>query len=230
VSEGDVVTSASETAGAPGPELGGALARWLAPTAESRIERIAVLRIRDRPWWPASDADPETLAALRGSIAGRGIVEPLLLRRHGAEEFEVVCGARRLRAAASLGQEHVPAIVRELSDREALLVAAWTTVERRRSEGTDDPAALQHLVAAGLSPAEAILLVAPPRQAPLPREAGARFAAFVLQAAPLPAPRHLRRYAPFDSVAVTVLPLPRSPALAEALHALDNARPAALVR
>jgi len=230
VSDPDVSRAASRAGGPSGPDLGGALAQWLAPTAESRIERILCARIRDRPWWPATDADPETLAALRSSIAARGIVEPLLLRRRGQDDFEVVCGARRLRVAVSLGQEHVPAIVRVLSDREALLVAAWTTIERRRLEGTDDSAALLQLVAAGLSPAEAALLAAPRRPPGLARGVDTRFPAFVLQAQPLPAPRNLPRYAPIDVEAVAVLPLPPSLALTTALHALDNVRPAALGR
>lgn len=212
------------------PELGGALAQWLAPTAESRIERIACAHIHDRRWWPAGDADAATLAALRSSIAARGIVEPLLLRRRGHDDYEVVCGARRLRVAVALGQEHVPAIVRELSDREALLVAAWTTVERRRSEGGDDSAALLQLVAAGLSPAEAVLLAAPRKPTTGARGLDTRFPAFVLQSRPLPAPRHLQRYAPMDVSAVDVLPLPISLALTEALHALDSVRPAGLTK
>src|SRR5437870_5301962 len=212
------------------PDLGGALAQWLAPTAESRIERIACAHIHDRPWWPAGEADGETLAALRSSVAARGIVEPLLLRRRGHDDYEVVCGARRLRVAVALGQEHVPAIVRELSDREALLVAAWTTVERRRLEGGDDSAALLQLVAAGLSPAEAVLLAAPARPATHARGLDTRFPAFVLQSSPLPAPRHLPRYAPIDVSAIDVLPLPPSLALTAALHALDSVRPAGLTR
>jgi hypothetical protein len=209
------------------PPLGGAMAQWLAPTAESRIERIATARIRDRRWWPADDADPETQSALRSSIASRGIVEPLLLRRQGNEWFEVVCGARRLHAARELDQDYVPAIVRELSDREALLVAAWTTVERRRAEGIDDPVALKQLLAAGLSPAEAGLLAAQP--ATVWRNLAMRIPPFVLRARPLSQPRSIPRYAPFFIAPASVLPLGPSQELSTALRVLDNVRPAALV-
>jgi ParB family chromosome partitioning protein len=202
------------------------MAQWLAPTAESRIERIACAVIRDRTWWPADEADPDTASALRSSIAGRGIVEPLLLRRRGTDAFEVVCGARRLRAARELGQEYVPAIVRELSDREALLVAAWTTVERRRAEGVDDPAALQQLLAAGLSPSEAGLLAAHP--ATVWRGVALRIPSFVLRARPLSRPRSVPRFAPFIASDTGVLPLGPSPELSAALRVLENVRPAAL--
>lgn len=222
-------TRTSDTQQSPGsgsPPLGGAMAQWLAPTAESRIERIATARIRDRRWWPADGADPETASALRGSIASRGIVEPLLLRRVGGDAFEVVCGARRLRAAQELRQEHVPAIVRELSDREALLVAAWTTVERRRAEGIDDPAALKQLLAAGLSPAEAGLLAAHPTT--VWRDIAMRIPPFVVRSRPLSPPRSVPRFAPFLRASSSVLPLAPSPQLNAALRVLDNVRPAAL--
>ena len=69
-----------------GPPLSGPMARWLAPTSESRVERIAIEAVHDRPWWPGSDVEPATLAALRASIASRGIIEPLLLRRRGKRQ------------------------------------------------------------------------------------------------------------------------------------------------
>ena len=137
------------------------MARWLAPTSESRVERIAIDAVHDRPWWPGTDVDAATLAALRASIASRGIIEPLLLRRRGGDSFEVVCGSRRLRAARELGQTHVPAIVRELSEREALLVAAWTTVERRQHTG-DRTALSERLLAAGFTQDETRVLADQP--------------------------------------------------------------------
>src|SRR5580698_5380263 len=149
------------TQGVNGPPLSGPMARWLAPTSESRVERIPIDSVHDRPWWPGSDVDAATLSALRASIASRGIIEPLLLRRRGSDRFEVVCGSRRLRAARELGQAHIPAIVRELSEREALLVAAWTTVERRQHTG-DRTALSERLLAAGFTQDETRVLADQP--------------------------------------------------------------------
>ena len=113
------------------------------------------------PGGRAATSSAATLAALRASIASRGIIEPLLLRRRGTDRFEVVCGSRRLRAARDLGQTHVPAIVRELSEREALLVAAWTTVERRQHTG-DRTALSERLLAAGFTAEETRVLADQP--------------------------------------------------------------------
>jgi len=212
-----------------GPSLSGPMARWLAPTSESRVERIAIDAIHDRPWWPGSDVDAATLAALRASIASRGIIEPLLLRRRGSDRFEVVCGSRRLRAARDLGQSHIPAIVRELSEREALLVAAWTTVERRQHTG-DRTALSERLLAAGFTQDETRVLA--DRQtltAALPA-AQANSPAFLLRPDPLSRPRRFAADIAFELPHAEVLPQMAPEALTAALAALDGVSLVALVR
>jgi hypothetical protein len=212
-----------------GPSLSGPMARWLAPTSESRVERIAIAAVHDRPWWPGSDVDAATLAALRASIASRGIIEPLLLRRRGADRFEVVCGSRRLRAARDLGQSHVPAIVRELSEREALLVAAWTTVERRQHTG-DRTALSERLLAAGFTADETRVLADQPSLAALQPAAQANTPAFVLRPDPLSRPRRFAADIAFDLPHADVLPSIAPEALTSALAALDGVSLVALVR
>jgi hypothetical protein len=211
-----------------GPPLSGPMARWLAPTSESRVERIAIDAIHDRPWWPGSDVDASTLAALRASIASRGIIEPLLLRRRGSDRFEVVCGSRRLRAARELGQSHVPAIVRELSEREALLVAAWTTVERRQHTG-DRTALSERLLAAGFTQDETrVLADQNSLDATVPLQSNAP--AFVLRPDPLSRPRRFAADIAFELPHAEVLPQMAPEALTAALAALDGVSLVALVR
>jgi ParB-like chromosome segregation protein Spo0J len=212
-----------------GPPLAGPMTRWLAPTSESRVERIPIDAVHDRPWWPGSDIDGATLAALKTSIASRGIIEPLLLRRRGSDRFEVVCGSRRLRAARELGQAHVPAIVRELSEREALLVAAWTTVERRQHTG-DRTALSERLLAAGFTADETRVLADQPALAAERALVQRAAPAFVLRPDPLSRPRRFAADIAFELPHAEVLPLISPDALAAALAALDGVSPVALVR
>jgi ParB-like chromosome segregation protein Spo0J len=216
-------------AGVTGPPLSGPMARWLAPTSESRVERIPIDSVHDRPWWPGTDVDPATLAALKASIASRGIIEPLLLRRRGSDRFEVVCGSRRLRAARELGQAHVPAIVRELSEREALLVAAWTTVERRQHTG-DRTALSERLLAAGFTQDETRVLADQPSVTAGSVLVQAAAPAFLLRAEPLSRPRRFAADIAFEIPHAEVLPLMAPEALAAALAALHGVSPVALVR
>jgi hypothetical protein len=215
--------------GVNGPPLSGPMARWLAPTSESRVERIPIDAVHDRPWWPGSDIDAATLAALKASIASRGIIEPLLLRRRGSDSFEVVCGSRRLRAARELGQAHIPAIVRELSEREALLVAAWTTVERRQHTG-DRTALSERLLAAGFTQDETRVLADQPLLATGQPVVQRPAPSFVLRPEPLSRPRRFAADIAFELPHAEVLPLMAPEALAAALAALDGVSPVALVR
>jgi hypothetical protein len=158
----------------------GPLHRWLAPTSESRIERIACGDIDPRPW-SGPPAPDDQLLALTRSVRHRGIVEPLLLRPVGARRFELVLGSRRIEAAHRLGMTHVPAIVRELDGAEAALLAAWTILPRMQGRGMVEVAT--RLSAAGVSEPEiAVILGAAVPGVP---DAGGPGTALLDDAAPL---------------------------------------------
>ncbi len=77
---------------------------------------LSQIAIHDRTFCASYPLHDETLLA---SIREVGILQPLILR--GTPPYQVVSGFRRLHAAATLGHESVPALVRELSDRDAFL-------------------------------------------------------------------------------------------------------------
>ena len=141
----------------------GPLARWLAPTSQSRLERIPCSDVDTRPWPAPPGGD---LLALTRSIRHRGIVEPLLLRPTEGSRFQVVLGARRLEVARRLGLTEVPAIVRELDEAEATLVAVWNALPRLQPGQMIEVAA--RLNAAGVTEAEIALLLASGDPEPLP--------------------------------------------------------------
>ena len=138
----------------------GPLERWLAPSSQSRVERIPVVNILARPIADHDEGDAASFRALMTSMKARGIVEPLLLRPATGGSFMVVCGARRLRAARRLGFTAVPCIVRELGDVEMFLTGAWQALLRFGISHDDAPALERRLISGGLQPAEAAALVA----------------------------------------------------------------------
>jgi hypothetical protein len=145
------------------------LGRWLAPTSESRIERIPCRVIDNRVWPPGPKGD-DLMVALCRSVRERGVVEPLLLRPETGGRFQVVLGARRLAAALEAGLKEVPAIVRELDDAEATLLAAWSALPR--TDPRDGVELAARLSAAGVGDAEAAsLLTALGAAPPAPRSA-----------------------------------------------------------
>lgn len=140
--------------GRHGPNLD-PMSKWLAPTVESRLERIPVDAVNDRPWDARLSRD-QAFVALRRSISQRGIIEPLLLRPLGNGRFEVVVGSRRLRAARELSLTAVPAVVRELQEAEAALLSAWATLPRLDAQSINRVA--EYLMELGLDEDEISLL------------------------------------------------------------------------
>lgn len=89
------------------------------PAASQEIE---IALIDPNPLQPRRDFPAETLRELADSIRSSGIVQPVLVRKAGAR-YQLVAGERRWRAAGQAGLKSIPAVVRELSDREALELA-----------------------------------------------------------------------------------------------------------
>jgi len=99
--------------------------------ADSR-RRIPIDLIRPNAGQPRKRFDDEESEALASSVAEHGILQPLLLRPDpkGTGTYEIVAGERRWRAAQKSGLHEVPAIVRNLSDDEALTVALIENLQR----------------------------------------------------------------------------------------------------
>lgn len=91
--------------------------------------RIPVAKIRKSPWQPRHRFEEEALAELIESVRERGVLQPLLVRKAG-DDYELIAGERRLRAAREAGREDVPVILMEVSDREALEIALVENLQR----------------------------------------------------------------------------------------------------
>jgi hypothetical protein len=132
----------------------------LPTAAPPAIAEVGVGEIHDRGWRDRVDGADPTYGALLSSVRRRGVLVPLVVRRHGAGGYQLVSGARRLQAAREVGRMTVPVVVRELGETEALIGGAWAALTR--SGVSDDEAARLHrqLVAAGVPDADARLLVA----------------------------------------------------------------------
>lgn len=98
-------------------------------TARS-IRYISIAVIDNNPAQPRQIFNAEQLTDLTESIKKRGVLQPVLLRPLSAGRFEIVAGERRWRAAKVAGLEEIPAIVEELSDREALEIAIIENIQR----------------------------------------------------------------------------------------------------
>lgn len=101
-----------------------------APDAEPGIRTVAVRQIRENPHQPRERFDPENLRDLVESVRRHGVLQPLLVRRVQDNEYELIAGERRLRAARATGLDEVPVIVRDVSDEESLELALVENLQR----------------------------------------------------------------------------------------------------
>lgn len=96
---------------------------------ESAAEMLDISMIS--PWTnnPRRTIDPERLRELADSIGKVGVLQPILVRPDNAR-FLIVSGERRWRAAREAGLKQIPAVVRTLTDAEALELAVTENLQR----------------------------------------------------------------------------------------------------
>ncbi|MBC2189501.1 ParB/RepB/Spo0J family partition protein [Listeria booriae] len=97
---------------------------------EEAVQNIPVSEIRPNPYQPRKTFDPTALRELRDSIKLHGILQPVILRESEAQGYELVVGERRFRAAKEAGLEEIPAVVRNLDDREMMELAVLENLQR----------------------------------------------------------------------------------------------------
>lgn len=109
---------------------------------ETSLREIPIGKIHRNPFQPRKDFDAVELRELSESLQVSGLLQPITVRRHSvqlsgetrsrddAEEYEVVAGERRLRAATELGWKSISAIVKDVDDRELLALALIENLQR----------------------------------------------------------------------------------------------------
>jgi ParB family chromosome partitioning protein len=97
------------------------------------LEQVRLDRIDPSPFQPRRDFPEDALAELANSIRASGVVQPILLRRsaQAGDRYQLVVGERRWRASRLAGLETVPAIIRDLSDQDALELALTENLLRQ---------------------------------------------------------------------------------------------------
>ncbi|MBE7636087.1 ParB/RepB/Spo0J family partition protein [Sneathiella sp. P13V-1] len=93
---------------------------------------VPVEYLHPSPFQPRQDWDQEALQSLADSIAEKGILQPILVRRdpNNSDLFEIIAGERRWRAAQIAKLHEVPVIIKDLSDVDSLEIAIIENIQR----------------------------------------------------------------------------------------------------
>jgi len=117
---------------APAPVVSGPAAQP-ASGGGGGVQALLIDTLEPGPFQPRMNMAPEAMAELVESIRARGILQPLLARRHPKAQgrFQIIAGERRWRAAQQAGLHEVPVLVRDLNDSDAMAAALVENLQRQ---------------------------------------------------------------------------------------------------
>jgi ParB family transcriptional regulator, chromosome partitioning protein len=118
----------------------------LRQVAGAYFEEVAVGSITPNPRQPRRSFDEEALEELSASITEVGLLQPVVVRKLGDGNYELVMGERRWRASERAGLEYIPAIVRETPDTDMLRDALLENLHRQQLDPLEEAAAYQQLL------------------------------------------------------------------------------------
>jgi len=137
--------------GKPGrTALGKGLSALIAPPKYAHINddyfMCPVAKVRPDPQQPRQRFDDESLEELVASIKEKGILQPIVVRKDGADTYLVVAGERRLRASRKAGLSEVPVLVKDVASDEAFELALIENIQREDLNPIEEASAYQRLI------------------------------------------------------------------------------------
>ena len=113
--------------------------------AQSPAQELPIESIVANPQQPRKSFDSNTLQDLADSLKRTGLLQPVVVRRHG-HQYQIVVGERRWRAAKMAGLSHIPAIVREATEAQSLELALVENLLREDLNPMEEAEAYQRLL------------------------------------------------------------------------------------
>jgi len=130
-------------AGALGRGLSSLIPQRAAGTAA--VVEVPLARVVPNPYQPRRHMDDADLAELAASIREHGVLQPILVTET-LDGYQLIAGERRVRASRLAGLERIPALVRQLADRDQLEVALVENVQRADLDPIDEATAYRQLI------------------------------------------------------------------------------------
>jgi ParB family chromosome partitioning protein len=106
---------------------------------------IPLDRIRENPRQPRTHLDDGAMATLTASILEHGVIQPVLVTET-IDGYQLVAGERRVRAARAAGLERIPAVIRQLADRDQLELALVENLQREDLDPIEAATAYRQLI------------------------------------------------------------------------------------
>jgi ParB family chromosome partitioning protein len=130
-----------------GKGLGALIPTEVVGDRASALREVPIGAIRPNPQQPRSYFDEETMSSLAASIRELGVLQPVLVRAlTDDDEFELIAGERRWRAARRAGLQTIPVLIQDVDDVRSLEHALVENLHRQDLNVLEEAAAYQQLI------------------------------------------------------------------------------------
>lgn len=116
------------------------------PEAHGELQSLALNQLRPGKFQPRRDMSQVALEELATSIRQQGIIQPIIVRPIIEGGYEILAGERRWRAARIAGLSHVPCLIKEVADQEAMAIGLIENIQREDLNVIEESRALSRLI------------------------------------------------------------------------------------
>ena len=113
---------------------------------EDRLMTLPLSAITPGRYQPRSHMDEASLEQLAASIRTQGVIQPIVVRELGLDDYELIAGERRWRASQRAGISEIPAVVRCVPDESALAIALIENIQREQLNPLEEAQGIQRLI------------------------------------------------------------------------------------
>jgi ParB family chromosome partitioning protein len=112
---------------------------------EKGVLYVEMHKLVPNKFQPRQDFNEDQLKELVASVKEKGVLAPILARKIG-DKYEIIAGERRFRAACQLKLDRIPVVIRNVDDKEALVLSIVENIQRQELNAMEEAKAFQRLV------------------------------------------------------------------------------------
>ena len=116
------------------------------PKNDGSLQTLSISDLKPGKYQPRSIMQEETLHALSQSILKQGVMQPIIVRPIGNNQYEIIAGERRWRAAKLANLNEVPVIIKNIPDESALAMALIENIQREDLNPLEEAVGIKRLI------------------------------------------------------------------------------------
>lgn len=113
---------------------------------DGQLKKLPIHALKPGKYQPRKNMEPDALEELANSIRQQGVIQPIVVRPIENNQYEIIAGERRWRAAQLAELTYIPAIIREINDETAMVFGLIENIQRRDLNVMEEASALNRLM------------------------------------------------------------------------------------